>query len=160
MNMVLALVALTIAVIGWSVTMHYNNKLRLSLKAYQDFHGNGPQELSAALGRESELHSRLEKFTVATKPPSIEWADDKRDLSEIARDEGTELWHFADVNRDLMPRWELVNIGVAAMPSHRRYSQWATFCANLTVLDRDCLESSISELESDTPAVRQHRGGF
>ena len=32
--------------------------------------------------------------------------------------------------RDLMPEWEQLYPHVKDMPDHRKYSEWATFCAN------------------------------
>lgn len=32
--------------------------------------------------------------------------------------------------RDLMPQWEQVYPQVRNLPNHRKYSEWATFCAN------------------------------
>lgn len=56
---------------------------------------------------------------------------DTRTMEEIAHDSNDSVWRFAQRNRDLMPVWELHNPHVSHMQPHRRYSDWATYCANV-----------------------------
>jgi len=59
-------------------------------------------------------------------------------------------------NRDLMPDWENAYPHVKHMPDERKYSEWATFCANYPT--REQMIAQISLDGSHRKAVRQFRG--
>ena len=81
---------------------------------------------------------------IPTSEPTQPWVD-----YPVVQDDPDGLWTFAEANRDLMPTWELLRgDGIASMQPHRRYSEWATFCANLPNgdLSRGALEDAIEAL--------------
>ena len=55
-------------------------------------------------------------------------------------------------NRDLMPEWEDVYPHVKHMPTKRKYSEWATFCANYptreSIIAQLSLEGAARRMES------------
>lgn len=121
-----------------------NTELYHRVEAYKSLHDTAVNELHGIKVRTDGIVKRL------GRPPTLSAPPDKRTLGDIAAAEAGkpngELWYFAYVNSDLMPEWELYSEGMAESPIHIRNSAWATFCANLTVMHRDCLEESIEEL--------------
>lgn len=139
---VMLVITILLAIIGWA---HSNSQAK-QYRFERD-------QIGATYDRLAHDHDKLigiTPFTETELPPP-----DTRTLSEISHDEHDPVWHFAEENRDIMPRWELLNPHVAAMQSHRRYSEWATFCANLDMLGRGCLEYTIDELEREQREVRR-----
>lgn len=64
----------------------------------------------------------------------------------VVRDRNAEdslIFEFA--NRDLMPKWEKVYPHVRNMPAARKYSEWATFCANYP--SRTAMEKQLGKVE-------------
>lgn len=88
-----------------------------------------------------ELSSRAQSYAQAVADAvdraSVSLTDHRPDLPDPekalgeALDSDDPVWVLAETNRDLMPTWELLRgDGIASMQAHRRFSEWATFCAN------------------------------
>lgn len=134
---VLLVITLLILAVGLVVISHrINTELRNEKRQYKHMYESVRDEANEWENRALAYSVELTEY--ANKLHAVPPSDAPRshnvqpiDTEQIIANSDDPVWPLVEKCRDLMPLWELKNPGIAAAQPHHRYSQFATFVANL-----------------------------